>query len=75
MKPGKQILIVDDDRYYSELLAERLKEDGCDTHIVGSLKEAKDFIAKTPPDAAIIDVMMPPGEPSARDAVDVAVNV
>jgi len=53
------ILIVDDDKNISELIAERLKEKGFKTTIVDTKEETIELINTKKPDVILLDVVLP----------------
>ncbi|AWI03424.1 response regulator transcription factor [Clostridium drakei] len=59
---NKKILIVDDEPDLLELVSSTLKEDGyLNVDIASTVKEARKKLKDNPPDAAVLDVMLPDG--------------
>lgn len=56
---GTEVLIVDDDRAFREVLAERLRNRGCGVDTVGSATEALALVDRKDYDAVLLDLMMP----------------
>ena len=55
----KRVLIVDDDRWFAELLAKQLRGINVDVQIVAHALEAMAAIDEHPPAAIILDIFMP----------------
>ena len=55
----KRVLIVDDDRWFVELLAKQLRGINVDVQIVAHALEAMVAIDEHPPAAIILDIFMP----------------
>ena len=55
----KRVLIVDDDRWFAELLAKQLRGINVDVQIVAHALEAMVAIDEHPPAAIILDIFMP----------------
>jgi predicted nucleotide-binding protein len=60
-----QVLIVEDDQFYSQRIRELLLDHGVDSTIVGSAQDALAF-DPTQVDAAVVDIMLP-NDPSASN--------
>lgn len=58
-KPKRLILIVDDDLLFLQFTAEVLRQAGYNTASAASGEEALAFIAATPPDFVLLDILMP----------------
>jgi DNA-binding response OmpR family regulator len=56
---SKTILVVDDDLLLCSLLNTSLIKAGFTCHITHSGHDALDFVANTPPDLVVLDIMMP----------------
>ena len=56
---GRRILIVEDDAALAELLAFQLKRDGYDATVTGTGEDALTCVAASPPDAVLLDIMLP----------------
>ncbi|MEO0425687.1 MAG: response regulator transcription factor [Pseudomonadota bacterium] len=56
---AKTILLVDDDREFSAMVAQYLDQDGFETHRVHNGEAALDFLSRKPVDAMVLDIMMP----------------
>jgi DNA-binding NarL/FixJ family response regulator len=72
VSPAARLVIADDDVLMREGIASLLTEAGFD--VVGRAGDADDFIRKAPahrPDAAIVDVEMPPGRGATKYALAV----
>jgi two-component system KDP operon response regulator KdpE len=61
MSTGQRVLVVDDERQILRALKVILREAGYDVVEAMSVEEALDRAAVRPPDAAIIDLMLPDG--------------
>ncbi len=59
MFPVQKILVCDDDELLRELLQFRLEAKGFDVVVAGDGREALDSVRKAPPDAVVLDAMMP----------------
>ena len=59
MFPVHRILVCDDDELLRELLQFRLNAKGFDVVVAGDGREALDSVRKAPPDAVVLDAMMP----------------
>lgn len=59
MMNGAQVLVVDDEPYYRELLTERLQRKGCTILTAGDGAEALAVVEGKPVDVALVDIMMP----------------
>lgn len=59
MFPVQKILVCDDDELLTELLQFRLEAKGFDVVVAGDGREALDSVSKAPPDAIVLDAMMP----------------
>lgn len=59
MSPVRKILVCDDDELLTELLQFRLAAKGFDVVVAGDGGEALDMVRKAPPDAVVLDAMMP----------------
>lgn len=57
--PKRLILVVDDDAMFAQFATEVLRHAGYDTAAVQSGEEALAFIAATPPDFMLLDIVMP----------------
>ena len=55
----KRVLIVDDDRWFAELLAKQLRGISIDVQIVAHALEAMAAIDEHPPAVIILDIFMP----------------
>ncbi len=53
------VLIVDDDREFREVLAERIRHRGCRADTAGSAAEALALVDRKEYDAVLLDLMMP----------------
>lgn len=58
-QPGGRLLIVEDDAATRELLRRTLESGPCEVLEATNGKEALDILATTPPDAILLDLMMP----------------
>ncbi len=58
-KPGAEILLAEDDERLGALLAEYLREHGFRVSRVGDGGEAAERVARAPPDAVVLDLMLP----------------
>jgi two-component system sensor histidine kinase/response regulator len=56
---SRRILIADDDPFYREIAVASLVDAGYDVMSAGNGREAIDLISNSPPDLAIVDVLMP----------------
>ena len=61
MSDGPRVLVVDDERQILRALKVILREAGYDVIEAATMEEALDRAAVRPPDAAIIDLMLPDG--------------
>jgi two-component system KDP operon response regulator KdpE len=61
MSPGQRVLVVDDERQILRALKVILREAGYEVAEAMSVEEALDRAAVRPPDAAIVDLMLPDG--------------
>jgi two-component system KDP operon response regulator KdpE len=61
MSTGQRVLVVDDERQILRALKVILREAGYDVVEATSVEEALDRAAVRPPDAAIVDLMLPDG--------------
>ena len=59
----KSLLILDDDAAFRTRLARALEQRGFDVTAVGSVSEASDVAAKTPPAYAVLDLRLEDGVP------------
>ena len=59
MSNKKRILLVDDEPDLLALLQKRFKKEGYDTEIAYDGNEAIEKVTANPPDAIVLDVMMP----------------
>jgi two-component system, OmpR family, KDP operon response regulator KdpE len=59
--PGRRVLVCDDELQILRALKVVLREAGFEVHATATAKEALDAAAIRPPDAAIIDLMLPDG--------------
>jgi DNA-binding response OmpR family regulator len=60
MAPGEgRILVVEDDPSLREIIAEALDEDGYAVNSAGNGATALELARRSPPDLAIVDLMMP----------------
>ena len=57
--PSARILVVDDDPGIREVLCDYLGQHGYQAFGVGSAAEMDQALATTPPDAIVLDLMMP----------------
>lgn len=56
---GIHILVVDDEAPIADLVAVYLQNEGYTVHTCGTGQEALDYVAQTPVDLAVLDVMLP----------------
>ena len=63
---SRRILVVEDERFFASLVADRLESNGFIVKIAAGVREARTAISEFDPDAAIIDVSLGPG-PSGVD--------
>lgn len=56
-----RILVVDDERYLAELVSTALRYEGFETHIAGSVAEARMAVADVDPDLMVLDIGLPDG--------------
>jgi two-component system, OmpR family, KDP operon response regulator KdpE len=61
MTPGQRVLVVDDERQILRALKVILREAGYEVVEATTVEEALDRAAVRPPDAAIVDLMLPDG--------------
>ncbi len=54
-----KVLIVDDDIHIQRLYKEELEEEGYETIVAGTAKEALDLFEKENPDVVTLDILMP----------------
>src|SRR5437879_525250 len=54
-----RLLVVDDDAVIRQLLDELLREEGYDVDLAADGREALDLLVAEPPDAVVLDLMMP----------------
>lgn len=59
MSDKKRVLLVDDEPDLIALLKKRFKKEGFDTDVAYDGNEAMEKITANPPDAIVLDVMMP----------------
>ena len=59
---SERILVVDDDDLIRNVLAERLARRGFDVRVAADLRQARNVLADTLPDVALLDVKLPDGE-------------
>lgn len=59
---GAQVLIVEDDADLAEALGESLRARGYGVRVAHTLAEARAAVDVTPPDMAIVDVILPDGD-------------
>ena len=57
-----QAILIDDDDDFLAGLAEIAEQEGFSVTTAGSLKEARDHLASTPIDIALVDLVLPDGE-------------
>ena len=57
--PARTILVVEDEVTIADILMDYLRQDGFDPRHVTHGQAALDFIRQTPPDAMVLDVMLP----------------
>jgi DNA-binding response OmpR family regulator len=60
-RPTPRALIVDDDEGFRLGLAELVKREGFSVASAGSLKQAREEIAASPPDILLVDLHLPDG--------------
>ncbi len=59
MNKKTSILVVDDEETIREVVSRYLEREGFDVHDVADGFEALDFIAVSPPDLIVLDLMLP----------------
>jgi two-component system KDP operon response regulator KdpE len=59
--PGRRVLVCDDELQIVRALKVVLREAGFEVEATATAQEALDAAAVRPPDAAIIDLMLPDG--------------
>jgi two-component system alkaline phosphatase synthesis response regulator PhoP len=59
MSDKKRILVVDDEPDFASIVQANLKKEGFDVDIAYDGVEALEKVKKNPPDAIVLDVMMP----------------
>ena len=62
MSPGGRILVCDDEPQILRTLRVILREAGHEVVTAASAKEALDTASEGPPDAAIVDLLLPDGD-------------
>lgn len=59
---GTRILVVEDEPGIAEPLVAHLEREGFEATAVGSVADARDAVEGVPPDAIVLDVMLPDGD-------------
>ena len=59
LRSGPRVLVVDDERPIRDVVAEALRESGYEVETASNGAEALHYIARSRPDAIILDLMMP----------------
>ncbi len=59
---GTRILVVEDEPGIAEPLVAHLLRDGFEATSVGTVGDARESVAQVPPDAIVLDVMLPDGD-------------